>query len=190
MATLIDAPEFTANEVYEILATDKVEGAAAGASFGGIGLSNQPHQQLANRTAFLKQRQDVNISNIAGLLAFEALFKGSAQPSGYLEIPYMDVNYGLRTMIIEWGNVNFGQPGDGEGLYGPYNFPIPFPNACLAFVPISMTPENPNKISNGDAVIMVSNSFLPTSEQFWIWVNQIGNAGPNSGGFYWIAIGF
>ena len=50
MALLIDSPSFTANEVYEIQATDPVEGAASGASFGGLGLSNQPHQQLANRT--------------------------------------------------------------------------------------------------------------------------------------------
>jgi hypothetical protein len=64
MALLIDSPSFTANEVYEIQATDAVEGAAIGASFGGIGLSNQPHQQLANRTAFVKQRQDTNIGNI------------------------------------------------------------------------------------------------------------------------------
>ena len=69
MATLIDAAEFTSNEVYQIQATDPVEGAASGASFSGTGISNQPHQQLANRTAFLKQRQDVNISNIGVLQA-------------------------------------------------------------------------------------------------------------------------
>ena len=73
MALLIDSPSFTANEVYEIQATDAVEGAATGASFGGLGLSNQPHQQLANRTAFLKQRQDTNVGNIAALQAFTTL---------------------------------------------------------------------------------------------------------------------
>jgi len=64
MANLIDSPEYTTNEVYEIAQTDKVEGAAAGASFGGIGVSNEPHQQLANRTAFLYGRQNTNIANI------------------------------------------------------------------------------------------------------------------------------
>ena len=39
MATLIDAAEFTSNEVYQIQATDPVEGAATGASFGGTGIS-------------------------------------------------------------------------------------------------------------------------------------------------------
>ncbi len=87
MALLIDAPSFTANEVYEIQATDAVEGAAIGASFGGLGLSNHPHQQLANRTAFIKQRQDTNIGNIAALQSFTALFKGLISANGYAQVP-------------------------------------------------------------------------------------------------------
>jgi hypothetical protein len=75
MATLIDEPEFTLNEVYSMQQTDPVEGAAAGASFSGIGISNQPHQQLANRTAFLKQRQDTNINNIGVLQARRPLLR-------------------------------------------------------------------------------------------------------------------
>ncbi|MGH7081547.1 MAG: hypothetical protein ACREFV_03680, partial [Acetobacteraceae bacterium] len=69
MATLIDNPagEWTANEVYKIQQTDKVEGAAAGASFGGLGVSNQPQQQLANRTAFLYGQQQTDKSNIGVL---------------------------------------------------------------------------------------------------------------------------
>ncbi|HVN63423.1 MAG TPA: hypothetical protein VMT58_02205 [Candidatus Binataceae bacterium] len=51
MATLVDVAEFAANEIYEIDASDPLEGAATGASFGGIGIDNEPHQQLANRTA-------------------------------------------------------------------------------------------------------------------------------------------
>jgi hypothetical protein len=53
MATLIDTPEYTPDEIYEIQGTDPVQGAASGAQFGGLGIDNQPHQQLANRTAFL-----------------------------------------------------------------------------------------------------------------------------------------
>src|ERR1017187_1771859 len=105
MATLIDAAEFTSNEVYQIQATDPVEGAASGASFSGTGISNQPHQQLANRTTFLKQRQ-------------------------------------------------------GEGLYGPYSFPIAFPNACEIFMPVTLTPEGPGHDAAGDDVVMVSASYL------------------------------
>ena len=87
MSTLIDSPEFSANEVYELRQTDAVEGAASRASFGGIGISNQPHQQLANRTALLKQRQDVNIGSIGVLQAFMAGFTGSLQANGYIQIP-------------------------------------------------------------------------------------------------------
>src|SRR5580692_2865545 len=103
MALLIDSPGFTSNEVYEIQATDAVEGAAAGASFGGLGLSNQPHQQLANRTAFLKQRQDTNIGNIGALQAFTALFKGLMSGNGYAQIPFADINRGLIVATLQWG---------------------------------------------------------------------------------------
>jgi len=118
MATLIDAAEFTSNEVYQIQATDPVEGAASGASFSGTGISNQPHQQLANRTAFLKQRQDVNISNIAVMQAFQALFTGLMAQNGYLKIPIADINKGLIQYIIQWGLVNWGTP-QTQGLLRP-----------------------------------------------------------------------
>ncbi len=188
MATLIDAAEFTSNEVYQIQATDPVEGAASGASFSGTGISNQPHQQLANRTAFLKQRQDVNISNIGVLQAFQALFTGLMAQNGYLKIGVQDVNRGLVQYVVQWGLVNWGTP-QSEGLYGPYSFPIPFPNACEVLIPVTLTPEKPGSASAGDDVIMISASSPPTAAQFWVWNNQI--AGTNaSQGFIYLAIGF
>ena len=190
MATLIDAAEFTSNEVYQIQATDPVEGAASGASFSGTGISNQPHQQLANRTAFLKQRQDVNVANIATLQAFEALFTGLMGQNGYLKIPVADINRGLVQYIIQWGLVNWGRK-EGEGLYGPYSFPIAFPNACEVFMPVTLTPESPGHNASGDNTAMVSADNLPTTSQFWVWNN---NPGPDSTdaaqGFCWFAIGF
>jgi hypothetical protein len=101
MATLIDSPEFTANEIYEIQQTDPVEGAGAGASFSGIGLSNEPHQQLANRTAFLYGRQNTNIANIAALQSFVAGFTGLLKTAGYLKIPLTDVSRGPAVAIIQ-----------------------------------------------------------------------------------------
>jgi len=189
MATLIDAAEFTSNEVYQIQATDPVEGAASGASFSGTGISNQPHQQLANRTAFLKQRQDVNISNIATLQAFEALFTGLMAQNGYLKLGVADVNRGLIQYIIQWGLVDWGTTQD-EGLYGPYSFPIAFPNACEGFMPVTLTPEYPGKIAAGDDIVMVSANYLPTTTQFWVWNNRVLNAPDGARGFYWFAIGF
>ena len=189
MATLIDAAEFTSNEVYQIQATDPVEGAASGASFSGTGVSNQPHQQLANRTAFLKQRQDVNISNIGVLQAFQVLFTGLMAQNGYLKIPVADINKGLIQYIIQWGFVNWGRPGNPHGLYGPYTFPIAFPNACEVFLPITIDP-NASSSSNGEDVIMVPFTDLPTATQFWVYNNALGAGNDSNSGFYWIAIGF
>ena len=132
MATLTDNPEYTADEIYEIEQTDAVEGAGTGASFGGIGISNQPHQQLANRSAFLKQRQDSNIANIAVLQAFVAGFTGSLQESGYLKIPLADVNRGSVIAIVQWGYHPLSQVKVPNDEQYPVTFPIPFPNAILA----------------------------------------------------------
>jgi hypothetical protein len=187
MATLIDAPEFTSNEVYEIQATDAVEGAASGASFGGIGLSNQPHQQLANRTAFLKQRQDVNIGNIAALLAFMAGFTGSMGTSGYLKIPITDVHRGAITAVVQWGVL---APEGGLGQDTPYtvSWPTAFPNACVwAGATLTNFFQNPN---TGKLIIEVV-GFSTTTGTFFS--DLIGGAltdqAPNDA-FYWISIGF
>src|SRR5579885_1826473 len=102
MATLIDSPEWTDNEIYEMQQTDGCEGAAAGASFGGLGVNNQPHQQLANRTAFLKQRQDTNIGNIATLLAFMGKFTCDVA-AVWLKLGASDAHKGALQLLIQWG---------------------------------------------------------------------------------------
>jgi hypothetical protein len=189
MATLIDSAEFTSNEVYQIQATDPVEGAASGASFNGTGISNQPHQQLANRTAFLYGRQNTNIANIATLQAFTALFTGSMGQNGYLKIGVSDINRGLIQYVAQWGLVTW-DPTEDEGIRGPYSFPIAFPNACEIFMPVTLTPEGPSNNADGDGVAMVSAAYPPTTSQFWIWSNAIGAANGKSSGAYWFAIGF
>ena len=131
MATLIDSPEYTANEIYEIQQADPVEGAAAGASFGGVGISNQPHQQLANRTGFLKQRQDTNIANIAVLQAFVAGFIGSLQGNGYLKIPISDLQRGSVAAIIQWGYYSLTQVRIAQDSRFTVVWPIRFPSAIL-----------------------------------------------------------
>ena len=187
MATLIDAPAFTANEVYEIQATDAVEGAASGASFGGIGLSNQPHQQLANRTGFLKERQDVNIGNISTLLAFMAGFAGSMGANGYVKIPVVDVSRGPLTAVVQWGIVT---PAGGLGNDEAYtvSWPTMFPNACVwAGATLINLFEN---IHMGKLVMEVV-GFTTTTGTFF--ADLIGgallNQSPNDG-FYWLSIGF
>jgi hypothetical protein len=131
MAILIDNPEYTSDEIYEIQQTDAVEGAAVGATFSGIGIANQPHQQLANRTSFLKQRQDTNIANISVLQAFEAGFTGSLQGSGYLKIPLSDIQRGSVAAIIQWGYYSLTQVRIAQDSRFTVSWPIRFPSAIL-----------------------------------------------------------
>jgi hypothetical protein len=188
MATLIDAAEFTSNEVYQIQATDPVEGAASGASFSGTGISNQPHQQLANRTAFLKQRQDVNISNIGVLQAFMAAFAGAIGRNGYLKIPVADVNRGSIVAIVQWGSVF-----PGGGLVGDTSYtvtwPIAFPSACVwSMAALS----NSRALVNTGKLIIDIVSFTTTTGVFRSDATGDADDGgqvPNDG-FYWMAIGF
>jgi len=187
MATLIDAAEYTSNEVYQIQATDRVEGAASGASFSGTGISNQPHQQLANRTAFLKQRQDVNIANIATLQAFEAMFAGLMGPNGYLTIGVNDINRGLLQYIIQWGSV-FPGGGDANDTSYTVTWPIAFPNACVWAMPAL---SNSKAESQTGKLVMETVSFTKTDGIFQsdYLGGTLGSQLPNDG-FYWLAIGF
>jgi hypothetical protein len=187
MALLIDSPSFTANEVYEIQATDPVEGAASGASFGGLGLSNQPHQQLANRSAFLKQRQDTNIGNIAALQAFTALFKGLMAGNGYAQVPFLDVNRGQITATIQWGAL-FPTGGLGKDQTYAVNWPIQFPNACVwAMASLS------NSIAdiNDGKLIMETVGFTSATGIFMSdFISGAMDASHPNDGFYWLSIGF
>jgi hypothetical protein len=179
--TLIDDAGFTANEVYEIQATDKSEGAGAGSSFGGIGLSNQPHQQLANRTAFLKGRQDINIANIATLFAFIAKFKSALGQSGYLEIPVNDVNLGEELALIQWGSQTFSFSASDFSI--PVVWPIPFSNACLWAVSSCWSDDFTTGPHRDPATALSK-----TQGQFFL--GYTGTHDDVSYGIYWLSIGY
>jgi hypothetical protein len=190
MATLIDSPEFSANEIYQIQQTDPVEGAAIGASFSGVGISNQPHQQLANRTALLKQRQDTNITSIGVLQAFMAAFIGSLQVNGYLQIPIADVQRGPITAIIQWGFYSL--PAVAIPLDTEYSvtWPLRFPNNIL-LPPLATNVYYQTGGRNTAASVVTYNA---TGGTFVLDVPN-GTSGSFSGleksnGFSWIAIGF
>jgi hypothetical protein len=200
MATLIDNAEFSANEVYEIQQTDAVEGAAIGASFSGIGVSNQPHQQLANRSAFIKGRQDTNIANIGVLQVFDALFTGSMGPNGYVTIPFADVQRGQIQLVIQWGFYSFaGLTGDGiENATFTVTLPIAFSNANEWAGGFYAT----NNASGDGALVNAALSLEPVTPlgknmlSFFSDWNGNGTTTVASGtkagltGFYWIAMGF
>lgn len=189
MATLIDSPEFSANEIYEIAATDSVEGAAAGASFGGIGISNQPHQQLANRTAFLYGRQNINTANIGILQTFMAGFTGSLQSNGYLTIPIADINRGDVSVIIQWGYYPLSDQKIPHDEEFSLNWPIAFPNAIL--VPPLAT--NVYASTSGFNTVASVVTYNRTRATFVLDVpggTSLGATGERSNGFSWLAIGF
>jgi len=187
MVLLIDTPSFTANEVYEIQATDPVEGAATGASFSGLGLSNQPHQQLANRTAFLKQRQDTNIGSIGALQAFTALFEGLMAGNGYLQVPFADVNRGLITATVQWGAL-FPVGGLGKDQTYAVTWPLEFPHACVwAMASLSNSTADVN-----DGKLVMETVGLTSSIGIFMsdFLSGASDSSHANDGFYWFSIGF
>lgn len=191
MATLIDTAAFTANEIYKLLQTDPVEGAADGASFSGLGTANQPHQQLANRSAFLKQRQDTNIGNITALQSFVAKFAGSLQTNGYLKIPIADVGRGAVVAIIQWGYYVLDKlviPNDKQFAVV---WPLPFPNAIL-IPPLATNVYHSTSGFNTAAAVMTG-TWSTTGATFVLDVpggTSLGATAEKSDGFSWLAIGF
>jgi hypothetical protein len=191
MATLIDSPEFTANEIYEIQQTDPVEGAGAGASFSGIGVSNEPHQQLANRTAFLYGRQNTNIANISALQSFVANFTGSLKTAGYLKIPLVDVSRGPMVAIIQWGYYALAQQSIPNDTTFTVTWPIAFPNAIL--LPPLATNVYYSTVGGNTAASVIS--YGASGATFvldvpGVLLQRAGLGDEQSNGFSWLAIGF
>ncbi len=200
MVNLIDSPSFSANEVYSIQQSDPVEGAAIGASFSGTGISNQPHQQLANRTAFLKNRQDTNITNIGVLQAFNALFTGSIGANGYLEVPVNDPSRGQIPVIIQWGFYSFSGLAQNDITNQSFNvtLPIAFPNAnevALGFY-TSNNQLNLGALAGSALTLETITPLAKSTVTFFSDWNGSGSIrvanGTKTGltGFFWIALGF
>jgi hypothetical protein len=191
MATLIDSPEYTANEIYEIQQTDPVEGAGTGASFSGIGVSNEPHQQLANRTAFLYGRQNTNIANIGALQSFVAGFTGSLRTSGYLKIPLTDVSRGPAIAIIQWGYYALAQQAIPNDTQYTVTWPIPFPNAIL--LPPLATNVYYATVGGNTAASVISYGVSGATfvlDVPGVLMQRAGLGNEQSNGFSWLAIGF
>ena len=156
----------------------------------GLGIQNQPHQQVANRTAFLKGRQDTNIANIAALQSFIAGFTGSLKTNGYLKIPLTDVSRGAVIAIIQWGYYALSQQAIPNDTQYTVAWPITFPNAIL------LPPLATNVYySTGGGNIAVS--VISYGVSGVIRARRSGDADERAGlpseqsnGFSWLAIGF
>lgn len=107
MANLTDSPQVTnppagwvQNEIYKMDGADQVEGAAVGAAFGGLGVDNEPHQQLANRTALL-----CNLIQSIGLG-----FQGAIGANGWIRFPVWTSPTQQTMFTLEWGSASGNVP--------------------------------------------------------------------------------
>jgi hypothetical protein len=200
-ATLTDTPEFTANEIYEIQATDPVEGAAIGASFGGIGISNEQAQQLADRTSLLNTHRVTDEGNIAVLQAFVAQFVGTMGPNGYIEIPVADTGKGQIQYVVEWGFFSLEGASAASIQNTPYavSFPLPFPHACEWATSTWATNDftGPGAFKNGMMSLEIgalapSGMTVFTDYDNAATIQMAGAGGSPAGlmGFYWVALGY
>ena len=182
MATLIDNPSFTANEVYELQQTDAVEGAGSGASFGGLGNDNQPHQQLANRTAWAMLLIAQLTAWVAMLLTWMGTFQCSLGVNGYIKIGMADIGLGSVVFVAQWGRYTPVLTADGV-----YNiaWPIAFPHLCLwGIASCSHSSGNPQ---GGNVSMQIVGLF---SDHGTFESNWTGTGGVVEDGFYWFSIGY
>jgi hypothetical protein len=92
MANLTDAAVWSDNEVYLIDEKDLVEGAKTGARFNDLGVANRPHQQLANRTAYLKDLVNTFSERFSLEQGFIDLDAPELSSQGYLHLPFKNSN--------------------------------------------------------------------------------------------------
>lgn len=178
---------WTDGDVYEIVQTDQQEGAALGASFGGLGVDNQPHQILLNKVKLVHGKQLTDEANIGELLAFQASFLGSMGSNGYLKLPILDASRGAIFYIIQWGEY---LPGNATGDNAvTINWNIAFPSACVwananMVYPAGHSPDVGIGVqANGAGVPELT----PTQGTFYL---NLFNVNGNCTGFMWIAIGY
>jgi hypothetical protein len=158
-------------DVYQIEQTDAVEYAAPGASFGGLGVENQPHQALLNKIQFVYRHllaDEQTLNRLAAILnaltcgvnlnppapSLPNLYGSQPLPTktnGWLKASTNDVNLGQIQLIWQWGVITLlpwveeYPPSQPEEPILPvsmeFSFPIPFPNACWAILPYLQTSD-------------------------------------------------
>ena len=173
-------------DIYQIPQADQQEGAAVGASFGGLGVDNRPHQMLLNKVQLVHNNQLTDEANIATLQAFKGLFTGLIGPNGYVKIGVQDVSLGLIDYIIQWGAFLPSGGIAGDKSY-TVNWNIPFPNACYWASATMRYTAGGGPISTGDLGVGLTSVLGLSSGIFFV---NIFNVNHGTDGFSWMAIGF
>lgn len=137
-------------DVYEIQQPDTTEGAALGASFGGLGVDNQPHQILLNKINYLKAHSSAATSDVG--------------VNGWYRLVSQDQNLGAIGIIEQWGfipaaafNVPLATP---NFLLVSFTFPLTFTSVCwnISAVLAVGTTVDPTNIPNCWPVYPFQNS--------------------------------
>jgi hypothetical protein len=182
---------YTDGDVYQIPQTDTVEGAATGASFSGLGVDNQPHQVLLNKTKVLRVNQLADEVNISTLLSFKALFGGTlgANEAGSIfKIPFLDSAHGLIQLIIQTGQYIYNQHTIDADAFVVW--PAPFPNAFGNAFATAL--RDPNKSGNDGidwGIKYYAGSGSTTGARFFLDSYVAANA-ITMYGFNWWAYGY
>jgi hypothetical protein len=181
---------YTDGDVYQIPQTDTVEGAAAGASFSGLGVDNQPHQVLLNKTKVLRVNQLADEANISTLLAFKALFSGTLgayEAGSIFKIPFLDSAHGLIQLVIQTGQYIYNQGGVDAATF--VTWPAPFPNAFgNAFATALRPPGGTSNDGNDWGIKYVAGSGSTSGATFLI--DRFGSGTAAMYGFNWWAYGY
>jgi len=145
---------WTDGDVYQIPQTDLVEGAWPGASFGGQGVANQPHQLILDKLEQIRANQIADEATLAAMLtiAFQSgvglnsagVFTSGQAPNGWLKFTTNDAFYGQLQLMLQWGWISLApwiELVEGSPSYPdppnpfPFSFPIPFAQVALEVIP-------------------------------------------------------
>ena len=173
-------------DIYQIPQADQQEGAAVGASFGGLGVDNQAHQILLNKVQLVHTNQLTDEASIVALNNFNALFTGLMGPNGYVRVPVHDASLGLLNYIVQWGAFLPSGGVSGDKTY-TVNWNIPFPNACDWASATMRYTAGGATVNSADLGVGLTSVLGLNSGNFYV---NIFNVNHGVDGFSWMAIGF
>ena len=191
---------WTDGDVYEIPQTDQSEGAAIGASFGGLGVDNQPHEALLNKAQLLHKNQLADEANIYALQTILTL-TSAVGLNGWMKLSSNDVNLGQIYPILQWGTISvlpYGGPSNKAPVLFPFSFPIAFPNAV--WVLLAYAESNNAGGSNQPEITFMPITPLQKQNNQMAWLTGASGAFPTIAyapggtvgltGIGWVALGY
>jgi hypothetical protein len=169
-------------DVYEIPQTDELEGAATGASFGGLGVENQPHLFLLNKINYLKQNL-VQATSDVGV-------------NGWYRLTSQDANLGRINIIEQWGIIPANKVptiSSANQSQIPFSFPLAFTTACwviLPYIAFTTAAESGNFLEQNAAILPVAPFNVLNNTLLLGWQSTQQAFNQNVYGIGWRALGY